>query len=90
VAATVLSQSRIVRAVATTVATCDACPVVEGILEPRITGDSSREDTALAGAPGERRSKKGSAWRDSLIAGGLPIPLRAALRGRSDCFLAKT
>jgi hypothetical protein len=32
----------------------DARPVVEGIPESRITGESSRDDTALAGAPGDR------------------------------------
>jgi hypothetical protein len=31
----------------------DARPVIEGILEPRITGKSSRDDAALAGALGD-------------------------------------
>ena len=56
VAVTALSQSRVLRAAATIVLHSDACPVVEGIPEPRITGESSRDETALAGAVGDRRS----------------------------------
>jgi hypothetical protein len=50
----------------------DACPVVEGIPDRRITGESSRDDTALAGAPGDRQRHKPSA-RLSPVAGWLPI-----------------
>jgi hypothetical protein len=34
----------------------DACPVVEDILAPRIAGESSCDDAALTGAPGDRGS----------------------------------
>ena len=56
VAVTALSQSRVLHAATRIVLHGDACPVVEGILEPRTTRGSSRDDTALAGAPGDRRS----------------------------------
>jgi hypothetical protein len=53
VAVTALSQSRVLRAAATIVLHGEPCPVVEGIPEPRITGESSRDDTAFAGTPGD-------------------------------------
>jgi hypothetical protein len=56
VAVTALSQSRVLRAAATIVLRSDARPVVEGIPEPRITGKSSRDDTALTGSLGDRCS----------------------------------
>jgi hypothetical protein len=39
---------------ATIVLRGDASPVVEGIPEARITGESSRDDTALTGSLGDR------------------------------------
>jgi hypothetical protein len=51
---TALSQSRALRATATIVLRGDASPVVEGIPEARITGESSRDDTALTGSLGDR------------------------------------
>jgi hypothetical protein len=49
---TALSQSGVLGVAATIVLYGNARPVIEGILEPRITGKSSRDDAALAG--GER------------------------------------
>jgi hypothetical protein len=56
VAVTTLSQSSVLGAAARIVLSGDARPMVEGIPEPRITGESSRDDTAFAGALGDRRS----------------------------------
>jgi hypothetical protein len=52
-AMTALSQSGALGGPATVVLHGDAHPVIEGILEPRITGKSSRDDAALAGALGD-------------------------------------
>jgi hypothetical protein len=61
VAVTALSQGRVLRAAATIVPHGDARPVVEGVPEPRITGESSRNDTALSGTLGDRCGRtKGS------------------------------
>jgi hypothetical protein len=43
----------------------NACPVVESILEPRITGEPSHDDAALAGALGDRSSATKSPHRKS-------------------------
>jgi hypothetical protein len=89
VAVTTLSQSSVLGVAASVVLNGDARPVIEGVLEPGITGKSSGDDTALAGALGDRCSATKGSQSDSLVAGGLPIPLRAAWRGRSDRFLAR-
>jgi len=54
-AVTALSQSDVLGVAARIVLHGDARPVVKGILEPRITSESSRDDAALAGALGDRR-----------------------------------
>jgi hypothetical protein len=51
VAVTAEAQSGVLGAAARIVLHGYACPVVQSVLEPRITGEPSRDDAALAGAP---------------------------------------
>ena len=50
------AQSGILGAAARIVLHGNACPVVESVLEPRIAGEPSRDDAALAGTLGDRGS----------------------------------
>jgi hypothetical protein len=54
VAMTAEAQGGVLGAAARVVLRGNACPVVEGIPEPRITGEPSRDDAALAGPLGDR------------------------------------
>jgi hypothetical protein len=74
VAVTALSPSGALCAAARAVLRGDVSPVAEGILEPRIAGESSRDDAAFAGVPSDWCSK-GFARRDGLVAAGRPIPV---------------
>jgi hypothetical protein len=63
VAVTAEAQSRVLSAAARIVLRGDACPVVEGIPEPRITGEPSCDDPALAGPLGDRSCATGDVDR---------------------------
>jgi len=56
VAVTAEAQSGVLGTAARIVLRGNACPVIESIVEPRITGEPSRDDAALAGALGDRSS----------------------------------
>jgi hypothetical protein len=56
VAVTAQAQSGVLGAAARIVLRSNACPVVESVLEPRITGAPSRDDAALAGTLGDGSS----------------------------------
>jgi hypothetical protein len=83
VAVTTLSQSSVLGVAASVVLNGDARPVIEGVLEPGITGKSSGDDTALAGALGDRCSAtKGS---QSVIVSSLEgFPSLCEQRGEDD------
>ena len=56
VAVTAEAQSGVLGAAARIVLHGNACPVVESVLEPRITCEPSRDDAALSGTLGDRSS----------------------------------
>jgi hypothetical protein len=56
VAVTAQAQSGALGAAARIVLHGNACPVIESVLEPRITGEPSRDDAALSGTLGDRSS----------------------------------
>jgi hypothetical protein len=87
VAVAALAQSGVLAAAATTVLHGNARPVVEGILEPRITGEPSRDDAALAGALGHRCSATKSP--QGVIVSSLEASHTSASSvAKSDRFLA--
>ena len=54
VAVTAQAQSGVLGATARIVLHGNACPVIESVLEPRITGEPPRDDAALSGTLGDR------------------------------------
>ena len=56
VAVTTEAQSGVLGAAARIVLRGNACPVVESVPKPRITGEPSRDDAALSGTLGDRSS----------------------------------